>query len=449
MTMQLRPSALEKDFRSGGGARLPLLVAEPFRLGARHPPSLAGRALRNLIVQLHRRTTLTVIAAAAFAVLVGAAPARAQTASTEIPQPQAPGWVFTPSLSLGGSWDDNVLLVGGIDNPPEDYGTPIGSNLALNYRGRKFQLESGYIASFMRYRTLDQFDSSDQRLSVALHHRATSRITLLADENFTQAPTTDGLNLVGVPFIRIGSRTNDAGGGVEIALARHTMLVGKYGLHFVSFDKRPGVSLQDGYEHTATLDLEQARSPRLTVGAKYELRREVLSDGDDRFNIHSGGATIKYALTQTLTASGLLGIEVLESGLNFSGRTGPAVEADLTYRARETVLTAAYQRTFVPAFGFGGTFQNQQWLGKARLPIVGRLYVEGDVNRSGNEPLAVGQPSLLTLWFSTTLGYHASRWLVVEAYANRTQQETQGLGGTLHRNQVGFRVAVTKPMRIR
>jgi hypothetical protein len=379
---------------------------------------------------------------------VAAQPTRARPATEEVPL--APGWVFTPSVGLGGGWDNNVLLASEGDSQLTDYGTPVDSGLSLDYRGRRLNLSGRYNGSFVMYRTYDDLNTVDQRARLAMEYRATARLKVFAEEYFIEAPSTDVLNVTGVPFYRTGSRTNEAGGGVEALVARHTTLVATYTLRSVSFDEQPGQQLDEGHEHDWTVSLARARSTRLTLGAQYNLRREVFSDPPNRFNIQQGGATAQYALTPTLAVSGLLGVAVLGASQTHDGRVGPAIEAQLLYRARDTSASASYQRSFVPAFGFGGTFQNEQWVGSVHLPIsTTRLYVEGSLAWFVNEPIEEGQASLQSLWMSGTGGYRASRWLTVEVYADRSSQDSQTPGGKVRRAVIGFRVVVAKPMRLR
>ena len=385
----------------------------------------------------------------ALAVLVVPATVAAQPTKEEVPK-QAPGWVFTPSVGFGGTWDNNLLMASEGDSPITDYGTPVESVLNLDYRGRRLNMSGSYAGSFVMYRTHDDLNTADQRAGFSIKQRASSRVTLHAKEYFLQAPSTDALILTGVPFYRTGSRTNEAGGGVEAVVARHMTLVADYTLQSVSFDEQPGQQLQDGHEHDLTVSLTRAHSTRLTMGAEYNLRHEVLSDPPDRFNIHQAGVTAEYVLTPTFTVSGLLGVAVLGAGQAHDGSVGPAVEAQLLYHARETRVSASYQRTFVPSFGFGGTYQNEQWAGSVHLPIAStRLYVAGSLAWFDNDPIEAGLPSLQSVWLSGTGGYRASRWLSVEVYADRTSQDSQLPGGIVKRANIGFRVVITKPIRIR
>jgi hypothetical protein len=113
-------------------------------------------------------------------------------------------------------------------------------------------------------------------------------------------------------------------------------------------------------------------------------------------------------------------------------------------------VSASYNRSYIPSFGFGGTFQNEQWMANLRMPLGRtRAYVDGGISWLNNDPLDTDQPSLQSAWVSSTLGYYATRWLSLEGFYGRTQQDSQRLGGRRERNQVGFRVVAAKPLKLR
>jgi hypothetical protein len=366
--------------------------------------------------------------------------------------PATPGWVFTPSIGVGGSWDSNVLLANVGDEPPSDYATPVDPSVSLDFHGKRLQLSSGYEGSFLMYRTLDALNSAQHVGRATVEYRATRRLRVFAEENFDRAPTTDSLQLGGVPFFRVGSKTNAAGGGFDAALARHTTMTGRYTLRSVSFDEDRRVSglLQGGHSHEFAINLAQALSNRLTIGGGYELQRAVLTQGFDTFNIQTGSFTINYEVTPTVAVNGLVGVSHLGSGLTQQSRIGPTFSAGIAKRAKYLVLSASYERAYVPAYAFGGTFQNEALQGAVRVPFArNRGYVEGSATRSVNEPITVGQPNLRSLWFTGSVGYHVSRWLSAEGFVGRTQQSADRPGSDLGRNQVGFRLVAAKPLHLR
>lgn len=376
--------------------------------------------------------------------------------------PPTPGWVFTPSIGVGGAWDDNVLLVNPGDRPPGDYSSPIRPSLGLDFTGKYTRFSAGYDGSIVLYRTLDELSSYEQHLRLGVSHRVNERLTLFADESFIMAPTTDAIPLNGgVPFYRIGSRTNAAGGGFQATLQRHVSMRGAYTLRVVDFEFDPIASreLQGGHSHEFDLSLERALSPRLTLGGEYGLDRVVVStatpapgvapEADTRFTIQNAGVTVKYLVSRTVTASGAFGIAHLGAGLVRESRTAPALRASVSHQMRRTVVVGAYSRSYVPSFGFGGTLQNEEWSGSITAPFArNRAYVGGSVNLFNNDALEEGQPRLKSLWFTGRLGYRVNRWLRLEGFYNRSQQDTRREGGRITRNQIGFQVVSAAPFRL-
>jgi len=374
-------------------------------------------------------------------------------------QQSAPGWIFTPSISFGGTWDDNVLLVNPGTNPPSDYGSPITPAAGLTYTGKYTRFNSGYAGSFVRYMTLSELNGLHQTLHANLEQRANSRVSFFGQDSFTAAQTTDVLQLAGVPFYRIGSRSNAATGGIQAALTKRTTLRSSYTLRTVDFDNNAftATSLQGGHAHDITTTVDYALSRRLTFGGEYEFSRAIVNGvpvagvpgPEDRFNMQTATATAQYQLAAGTAINGGFGVAMLGAGLHHDARTGPEWRAGFTQKTGRGVVAASYMRSYIPSFGFGGTFQNQQWNASIRMPVARRAYVDGFFSWLQNDPLDTSQPSLQTKWLSATAGYYLTRWLSAEGFFGRTQQDSQRVGGQLERNQVGFRVVAVKPVKLR
>jgi hypothetical protein len=403
---------------------------------------------------LRRLTIIVVVTLALNTVFV-------QAQGTQAPAQQPPaGWIFTPSISFGGVWDDNVLLVSPGTNPPSDYGSPIGPALSLSYTGKLTRFSSGYTGSMVRYMTLDGLNSFHQSLHAMLEHRQSARLSLFAQDSFASAPTTDVLQLAGIPFYRTGSRSNAASGGFQAALTKHTTLRSVYTLRSVDFDidQFSGTRLQGGHSHEINTTLDRALSPHLIVGGQYEFTRAIVNSRsvlllrgpEDRFNMQTASLTAQYLVAAGTTLSGGVGISQLGAGLTHKERIGPQWRAAVTQRAGRGVVSASFQRAYIPSFGFGGTMQNEQWNANIRMPLGRtRLYVDGAFSWLNNEPLDTDQPSLQSAWLSSALGYYATRWLTLEGFYGRTQQDSRRTGGQLERNQIGFRVQAVKPIKLR
>lgn len=375
-------------------------------------------------------------------------------------QQVVPGWIFTPSIAVGGSWDDNVLLVNPGTNPPSDYGSPISPAASLDYTGKYTRFTSGYYGSFVKYMTLDDLNSYQQSLRAMIERRATARLTVFAQENLTVAPTTDVLQLAGVPFYRIGAKSNAAGGGFQAALDKHTTLRGTYTLRSVTFDVNQliGNQLQGGHAHELTFSLDRALSSRISIGGEYEFTRAIVnsrsvpaaSGPEDRFNMQTASVTAQYQAAAGTVLSGAFGLAQLGAGLTHEARTGPEWRAGISQRVGRGAISGSFHRSYIPSFGFGGTFQNEQWTANVHMPMGrSRTYVDGGVSWLNNDPLDSDQPSLQTAWLSASVGYYATRWLSLEGFYGRTQQDSQRAGGQLERNQIGFRVVAAKPVKLR
>jgi len=383
---------------------------------------------------------------------------RAQGPAVPPQQQTPPGWVFTPSISVGGAWDDNVLLINPEASPPSDYGSPITPAARLSYTGKFTRFSSGYSGAFVRYMNLTELNGLHQTLHANLEQRVNGRLTLFGDESFTAAQTTDVLQLAGVPFYRIGSRSNAATGGVQAALTKRTTFRSSYTLRTVDFDNNAftATSLQGGYGHDIRTTAEYAVSRRLAIGGEYDFSRAIVNGvpvagvpgPEDRFNMQTATATAQYQLAAGTTINGGFGVAVLGAGLHHEARTGPEWRAGFSQKAGRGEVSASYMRSYIPSFGFGGTFQNQQWDANIRMPLARRLYVDGFFSWVQNDPLDTSQLSLQTYWLSATAGYYVTRWLSAEGFYGRTQQDSQRAGGQLERNQVGFRVVAVKPLRL-
>jgi hypothetical protein len=352
-----------------------------------------------------------------------------------------------------------VLLVNPDTNPLSDYGSPIGPSLSLGYTGKRTRLSTGYSGSMTRYVTLDELNSFQQSLRAMLDYRHSARLSFFAQESFASAPTTDVLQLAGVPFYRTGSRLNATTGGVQAALSKHTSLRSTYTLRSAAFDRDQlsGTQLQGGHSHEARTTLDRMVSPHLTLGGEYEFTRAIVNSEtpsglpgpEDRFNIQMASITAQYQAAEGTRLSGGIGVAQLGAGLRHAGRTGPQWHASVSQRLGRGALAASFRQSYVPSFGFGGTMQNKQLIANVRMPLGRtRAYVDGAVSFFDNAPLDTNQPSLQSAWLSTTLGYYATRWLTLEAFYGRTQQDSQRAGGQLERNQLGFRMVAVKPLKL-
>jgi hypothetical protein len=397
-------------------------------------------------------TTLSarLCAVCAAALVATAAAASAQTFREADPG-RTPGWVFTPTFVFSAAHDDNVTLAGHRAPSESDTLTVLTPVADLQYRGKHNWIGAGYGGSWSVYRTLDALNAFDQDVRFDSRHDLTRRVALVFHEQLSLRPTTDVLQLVGVPFLRTGSRMNDARGELRVLAARHTTVSASYGHEWVSFDENLEFArfLHGGVAHAFAGNVEQQVSPRLSVGAHYIFRRAIIADNAGRFDMQDGSGSVTYLVAPSLTLSGALGFARLTGATALASKTGPSWRLAAEQRLERVTLNASYVRSYVPSFGLGGTLQNEELTAGLHMPLArNRMYWQAGLSWRRNEPITAGEQSLKSLWLQTWVGYSIQRWLRVEGYFWRSQQDSQYAGGRVDRNRIGIQLVTAMPMRI-
>jgi hypothetical protein len=396
---------------------------------------------------MHARSVLARLAALAL-LLPGTA--SAQTFRSADPG-RTPGWVFTPTFVFSAAYDDNVTLAGHRAPTESDtlsVLTPAGD---LQYRGRHNWVGAGYDGSWSMYRQLNGLDSFDQSLRFDSRHDLSPRVALILHDGYSLHPTTDVVELSGVPFLRTGSRMNDALVETRLVLGRHTTASAAYTMEWVSFKKDVEFArfLHGGVAHGVAGNVQQQLSTRLTVGASYSFRRAIVSDNAGQFDMQDVAGTFSYVARPTLTISGAFGAARIADALKLTSRTGPSWRLAVEQRFERATVNGSYIRSYVPSFGLGGTLQNEELQASLHMPLArNRLYWQGGLAWRRNEPITAGEQTLKSLWLQTWVGYSLVRWLRVEGYYWHSRQDSQVAGGRVDRNRIGIQLVVAKPMRI-
>jgi hypothetical protein len=397
--------------------------------------------------------TVTVVAWAALSLWVAGSPANAQSSDEGAPR-VTPGWVFTPTVSLGITHDDNPVLAGDGNPTPDDILTNVRPGADLSFTGKHTFLGTGYRGTVQRYRTLDEYDNYAQGGYVELRHQPSRRVSLLVRDNVSVSPSTDLVEVAGLPFSRVGTRSNDLNAALTASVTRRLQLTGAYHFQWLEFDRADDPAsplLQGGRAHRVTLGGRQSINSRLTVGGDYTIQRASFGRAldDQGFTIQNAEGTASYQLTSTVSIDGGAGI----SHLALPGEeplTGPAFRAGLRKRAEYAQLSVSAMRSFVPAFGFGGSFRNQEVLVSVRVPFLrNRAYVDGGTAWRDSEPALVGGLGLRALWLQTSVGYAFQRWLRLEAFYSGAFQDSTVAGGRVDRNRFGVQFVTARPMRLR
>lgn len=396
------------------------------------------------------RTSIRRAAAMAAALAIVAAPGiSAQERPAEFQTYMTPGLTFTPGVSLAGVWDSNVGLASPLGRAAADNLFVIEPFGQLELISPRTELIAGYKGYVRRYLDVDELNGFDQRGYLSLRRLATRRLTLFVRNEYADVPTTDEVELNGLPFTRTGSKSNRLAAGIEARLTKYTDLNVRYENTWVKFD-RPESFLNDGWINSLEADLRRHLTARVSVGAEYGIRRADLQDGLRTIWFHDMGGLVSYAVgphTKLLVSGGY---SFLKDDLLDRDRRGPYVRADLAHELERATVGISFEKSFVPSFGFGGSSDSQEVRGYILMPLArNRLYVQSTGVWRRTDPLVLEELHLDTIQTSNTVGYAVARWLRFEAFHVFTRQDSRITGGEVNRQRAGAQIVVSQPMRIR
>jgi hypothetical protein len=219
----------------------------------------------------------------------------------------------------------------------------------------------------------------------------------------------------------------------------------------VSFDKNGPFAgiLLGGVAHAWIGSVDHQLSERLSIGGGYTFRRAIIADNGGTVDTQEGAGTVTYLATPTLTLSGSLGFARLSDVASLTSQTGPSWSVAAEQRLERATVSASWVRSYVPSFALGGTMQNQEFTAGLRMPLArNRLYWQSGLAWRRSDPINVGEQTLKSFWFTNWVGYSIQRWLRVEGYFWRSQQNSLMPGGIVNRSRLGIQLVTAMPMRI-
>jgi hypothetical protein len=116
---------------------------------------------------------------------------------------------------------------------------------------------------------------------------------------------------------------------------------------------------------------------------------------------------------------------------------------------RSSVVDVTVSQSYVPSWSFGGTTQDEEVTVRLRVPLARRLYMQSLVSWRKDDPLVEVTSPVKSVWIQGTVGYTARPWIRIEGYYLGTRQSVGVPDGLLDRNQFGFQVVASKPVRLR
>lgn len=397
----------------------------------------------------HARTCLAAVALAAWAVT----PATAQEPPAEFQSWRLPGWTFTPGIVIGALFDDNVS----VSFPQSGPGGPTPSDKLfryqpfgqLDYFSARTMFSSGYQGAVRRYVDFGELDGVDHHAYMTLRHLITRRVTMFVNNNYASVPTTDELQLNGLPFRRTGARYDAFAGGIEARLTRTLDLTTRYDLSWVDFSRKD-VLLNGGVVNGIRTSVAHRFDSRSSLGAEYDVRWADLNRGTKSLLFQETGLVYRFRTGPLTTFEAAAGFAHLDDRDRDITRDGPYARVGLTHNAQRASLGLDYERSFVPSLAFGGPNQSQELRGYVRMPLTrNRLYLQESAAWRRTDPFVAAEIPLDSIWISTTGGYAVARWFRLEVYHSYTRQDTKLAAGQISRNVFGVQFVVSEPVRIR
>ncbi len=368
----------------------------------------------------------------------------------------APGWTFTPAFGYGLTYDDNISMFGirVAEEANDDLISMYQPSLEVGYHGKHLRFESDYSGSFLNYRTFTGLNRWDQRGKIDLRRQESARLKWFFRATGAAVPSTDLIELGGIPYRHTGATTADGRAGVDFTLGARDNVTASIMDQVIDFERAPDARavLRGGHVIESLNVWRHKLGSRLSLGTDYSFRRATVTGDTEPFSIHSTEAAIEYELSPAWTFSGGGGVAYLESTAATAAKTGPAWRASLEWRHNSSAFHTGYVRSFIPSFGFGGTIQNEEVGVGYRTALFSsrRWYTDHSAIFRNDTPLTstFEQLPLRSLRTNSAIGFAPEPWVRLEVFYARVQQSSLRAGGQLYRNRVGLQIVTSKPVRV-
>ncbi|MGH8188126.1 MAG: hypothetical protein ACREUC_16330 [Steroidobacteraceae bacterium] len=390
-------------------------------------------------------------------VLIAILLAAVATPAAAQPTPWSPerftaGWVFTPAMGLGGVWDSNALVVQEGNPATQELVGSVNPRAEIDFNGKRTRFSAGYSGQLQTYRSIDELTRYSQSGRVSSRYRLTPRLNVYSRQSFSQTPSTDELEIEGLPFFRVGTRVFNAGGGFDYALSRRATLAAAYEFQWIAFHRNQSDAsvLHGGHYHNPSVKTSFALTSRVRAGGIWEHSRAELDGGAETYIVNAALGEVEWTVGPDTSVRGAAGIAHLDAVRRDEQRTGPSYRASFRHAFPRVSVAAGYSRTYVPVFGFGGLTSSEVFSASATVPVLHRrMFVRGQTSWSTHDSLALSQTqiSLESFRVGGVVGFAASRWLRMEAFVDHKHQ-TSSARGRVDRARVGIQFVTSKPVRI-
>jgi len=150
-----------------------------------------------------KRISLLVVAALA---LVSHPIGAQERLGSGAPEPQyRAGWTFTPIIGVSETYDTNVALFSEGHPGTEDTIRTVFPGADLHYYGQHTMVDTSYSGSYLDYNTFSALNRWDQRARFEVRRQETSRLTWSGHVTAAALPSTDLIDLGGIPYRATGA----------------------------------------------------------------------------------------------------------------------------------------------------------------------------------------------------------------------------------------------------
>jgi hypothetical protein len=364
-----------------------------------------------------------------------------------------PGWVFTPSAVFGGMWDSNVTVRNQGSPPVGEWVGLVSPRGEVDFNGRHTHFGAGYSGTLHAYSTLDELTRYDQRVRAQASHRVTSRLTLDTRHSAIATPTTEDLEVNGLPYVRLGSQMYIGRGAATYSLSDRTRLTAQTSAQWIRFEDSSidGFGgLRGGHSQGAGASLMHRIGQRLSGGASWQYFRAELSQSDVTSHIQTAQGEVGWVLGPSTSIAGSAGISQLRVPEIGASEVGPAFGAGIEHHEGRVRLSARYEQAFVATYTYGSAISHRALSGSAYVPLMrGRMFATGSgaIRRASPTEATLDVITLDSVITTATVGFHVARWLRMEGFYIGTFQDSSARG-TYNRSRIGIQFVSSKPMRM-
>jgi hypothetical protein len=396
-----------------------------------------------------RLTTRRILAALAVAVATGAGVRAQGPRPPEFDTRPAVGWTFTPSVRFNTMWDSNVALAGNQSEggTASDRLFTFEPQAQVDYRSPRADFFAGYTGDVRRYADSTALNSLDHRAFLSLRRHASRRVVWFVRNEFQDTPTTDEVELNGIPYARTGSRNNRFNAGVESRLSRYNDLAVQYENTWVAFDNTT-TTLRGGVMNGVRTSYSRRLGERTKLGAQYRVRHSEIKGGRTLW-FQDVGTLLAHDFSPALSLQFGTGYSTMKDSKADARRGGLFVYAELLHQADRHDIGLLYERSYAPAFGLGGSSHNQDLRAYVRMPFSrNRAYIQASGGWRRSNSLLTAALSFDQFDSDVTAGYGFARWLRGEVFHTYSRQDSRMTGGEINRHRAGVQFVVSQPMRI-